>query len=107
MWNKDEAHNLIILLKPLLQEVGWGIGLTGSLLLNKSSTKDLDLILYPINKSKINYNNFRLVLESQGMNLKWNKDKIASFWKRKQSTDTKHVEVWYLRDKRIDIFVLS
>lgn len=106
-WTLEEAFNLISTLKQPLYEAGWAIGLTGSIITNYKSSKDLDIILFPKDCSNINHEKFREVLRKEGLVIKWTRSDIVKFWSRKSSKDTKHVEVWYFGDKRVDIFVLS
>lgn len=52
-WSFDEALEVIRELAPLLAKHGWGVGLTGSVLLKGSSDNDLDLIVYPLDSGKV------------------------------------------------------
>lgn len=47
MWTREQAFWVIELLEPLLANAGAHCALNGSVLYRGSSTKDLDLIVYP------------------------------------------------------------
>jgi len=107
-WTKDEAMEFIGRLLPHLEEAGFTVALTGSLLLGKESKKDLDLIVFPINASNFNNGLAHLAFEKIGMRVKATRGQVARTWESVGSFDTKHVEVWWTEDKRrIDVFYLK
>lgn len=52
MWNLQQAIELIQTTEPIVAREGYHLGLTGSVLFEGESTKDLDLILYVHNTHK-------------------------------------------------------
>jgi hypothetical protein len=108
-WRLQDAVELIEELRPELESVGWTLGLTGSVLFRGESTKDLDLIVYPLNASIENNKELvRDVLIRHRFRLFLTKAELAEKWKTQAgSTDTKHVEVYTGRYRRLDLFFLS
>lgn len=108
MWTFEEALTLIQEISFLLGGNGWGIGLTGGVLLNGESKRDLDLIAFPLDKRKVDHDQLHQLLEHAfGWVLKWDANAVHELWKRKHRHDTKHVEVWMVKDKRVDLFILT
>jgi len=107
-WNLDDALDFMRILVEPLKEKGWGLALGGSVPVKGSSDNDLDLVIFPLDKSNTPpHASFRKVLLDAGLELKWSPWEIQKFWQRQASSDTKHVEVWFLGDRRVDVFVLS
>ncbi len=107
-WTFSEASAFINALRPLLQERGWCIGLTGSVLFNGESEKDLDIIVYPLDASA---DPTLIALdeafnEYPGMRPHRSVEDVTAYWRSKGSSDTKHVEIWTCNGKRVDVFVL-
>lgn len=107
-WELKEAHELIDRILPYLKAAGFYPALTGSVLFQGVSKKDLDIIVYPANSSRYEIRNAFMALEAAGLTQWMDKDRVAQAWVDKGSTDRKHVEVWLTEDKkRVDIFFLS
>lgn len=98
------------MLRPLskvLQKVGWGVGLTGSVLLNGVSAKDLDVIVYPLNSTEVSHTALTQALEAWGWTRQCEAHRTHATWRRMGSGDCKHVEVWRDGVRRIDLFILG
>jgi len=111
VWTMRDAIRLLKDIDPLLREVGWGVGLTGSVLTQGESRNDLDLIVYPLNDGKVDRDKLRETLESWGWKLKHDHLVVHRAWRRLKSTDCKLVEVWLTYEpnkegKRVDLFIL-
>jgi predicted nucleotidyltransferase len=111
VWTMRDAIRLLQDIDPLLRAVGWGVGLTGSVLTKGESTDDLDLIVYPLNDGKVDRDKLRETMESWGWKLKHDVEVVHRAWRRLKSTDCKHVEVWETHvpnetGKRVDLFIL-
>lgn len=113
IWKFEEAQNFIILLNKELRKIGFGIGITGSLLLNLESNNDLDLIIYPLNSSIYDLSEvFNLFNLLELKRLKPRSKTLEKFEKIAQLnntiTDNKHVEAWITKNnKKIDFFFLK
>lgn len=108
MWTLEEALVFIRKFNRSLNEAGWCLGITGSVLLKGKSDKDLDLIAYPMNNGQVNKKGLHQILIDQGLTLKWDSIDIHKFWRGQGSSDRKNVEVWFTSaTKRIDLFILS
>ena len=107
MWNLDRALVVLRQLQNPLKEIGYAIGLTGSVLLEGLSLNDLDVIVYPLNKNNVAPGLVREVLQKAGWELCSDNARVLRVWRKHGSTDTKFVEVWQYDKKRIDVFYLS
>jgi hypothetical protein len=108
VWTLDQGLEFVREIEPLLRKNGWGVGLTGSVLTEGVSHNDLDLIVYPQNSTEVSHNRLRGILQhSFGMELKWDLEKVHQAWRRHDSKDCKHVEVWETKlGRRVDLFIL-
>ncbi len=107
-WTLEEGLELIRQLHPSVQQAGYYLGLTGSVLFKGQSEKDLDIIAYPKSKPDGNPEALRTALREQGLYIWLDSDFIRERWREKGSNDTKHVEAWKTENgKRIDLFILS
>lgn len=107
MWTREEAFWVIERLEPIMAEMGAHVALGGSVLYRGSSTKDLDIIVYPHNADKFN------TWETYPL-----KQKLAEFFKSggtfndctgvSQIRDGKEV-AWLKtpKGKRVDFFFLE
>lgn len=113
-WRLDEALRLVRHLSPILLEAGWGIGLTGSVLLTGKSYNDVDIIVYPQNDGKIDRESLYQALIQGGLDQRFTVGEVHRAWHQQGSSDCKHVEVWSVRDPdvmpkaaRVDVFILQ
>lgn len=91
-----------------MEPIGMGVGLCGSVLKNGTSSKDLDIILFPLSTAKTpSYAKVYDTLTTFGWHQWLNADRIHHYWRSLGSDDMKHVEGW--KDplgRRIDVFFL-
>lgn len=109
-WTTAQAHKFINELRPHLANAGWGLGLTGSVLFDGASSKDLDLIVYPITQEEDCVPNLVPAwgaMKAFGMKQIKLASEVKKSWKARGSNDTKHVEIWNWNGKRVDIFFLA
>lgn len=112
-WSLNDARRLIKKLEKSCAEIGWHVGLHGSVLMRGRSSKDLDLIFYPhtmIRRRQIRYPLEMLheVLEEQGLELIFTHQELLEYHKNngENRTDEKWIEVWKLGERRVDVFVM-
>lgn len=107
-WDLEGGLEFIRQIAPGLLNAGWGIGLTGSVLLRGESNNDLDLIVYPQNDGQVDRDKLHQALSDAGLRQRHDVDVVHRAWRRRQSTDCKHVEVWETPlGNRFDLFVLT
>ena len=106
-WTRDEALTLVAALWPSLKAVGYYVGLTGSVLVKGTSRNDLDLIVYPASTTSQDKNRVVGALMDAGLTRLTGRDGVHRRWRRLGSSDEKHVEVWELDGKKVDVFFLS
>ena len=103
-WTLAEGRKLAKMLERELVPLGWHVGLTGSVLMNGSSFKDIDLLVYP--HSSIDVGRVRVFkrLKSLGWKRRKTVSMMWSYWRKKGSTDRKIVEVYATKDgRRVDL----
>lgn len=106
-WILEDAIALIRSIDVDINDAGFAIGLTGSVLHNGCSEHDLDLIIYPRNSSEVSYSKLTAALIKLGWTIDIERPYVLKSWFSKGSTDDKHVEVWRTPDdKRVDLFLL-
>lgn len=114
-WDRDAAIALCTRFE--LQQRGvpeprrWHVALAGGVLYAGMSNKDLDLVFYPHDGSKLSKMGLRSLYRSL-RELGWVREataaKMAKGWRAKGSTDDKHVEKWRTSDgRRVDVIVPS
>lgn len=108
MWKLSEALDLVAELTVPLKEAGYGVGVCGSVLVKGYSTHDLDLVVFPLNTSKLSVpgTSREDALRRVGMALRHGQAVVQARWRKLGSTDEKHVEVWSYQGKRVDVFFL-
>lgn len=108
-WQPWTRRAALIFLRKLESElVGYHCGMLGSVLHKGSSTKDLDIVIYPRN-SLVNYDVGKVykALNSLGLERLANRYRVAEEWRKNGKADEKWVEVWMYNDRRVDIFFLK
>jgi hypothetical protein len=111
-WEIAETLEFCRKLQLALEPVGFGVGLTGSVLtLEGKSAKDIDVVLYPhclVGPSgETPYPPGLLgVLEAFGLARVRDRSAVTARWRQKGSPDTKWVEEWRYEGKRVDLFFL-
>lgn len=112
IWTLKEAIEVINMLDAEYETSGWRFGLTGGVLRNGSSRKDLDIIAYP-HKSvrEDSYESviaLRELLVSKGWKLRVSGREMRRYWLSKGSYDEKHVECWVgPGGRRVDVFIME
>lgn len=109
IWNISEALVFLKDLHNYVQPFGWCVGAAGSVLYKGWSDKDLDAILFRMGAVE-SVTPFRLKEELAFFDMKCikNEAETKAMWlKDFNSRDTKHVEIWDYKGKRVDLFFLS
>lgn len=106
-WTLEEGLEVVRWFAPILANCGFGIGLTGSVLTKGTSNKDLDIIVYPLCTDKAEKFDAKIALVAGGAECKYGRSTVAEAWRKKGSTDNKHVEIWTYNGRRIDVFFLT
>lgn len=107
MWTLNEGVDLCGRLNRRLVTAGYSVALAGSVLFTGKSTKDLDLVIFPLTSNSLNLDAVRTTLTEFGLRLYVTMEKVHERWRELGSEDTKHVEVWRLGRRRIDLFFLK
>jgi len=105
-WDRDSGLTFILTLSELLKP-RYYLGLTGSVLIKGSSTKDMDLIVYPASSADQDKLWVEQILRGAGLKKLYDKDIVQARWRSLGSQDEKIVEVWEFEGKRVDFFFLS
>jgi hypothetical protein len=101
-WSLAEAITFIKLLYEFIRPLGFGVALTGGVLMKSHSKKDLDLIIYPLKKISSDYNKLLESLPTFGLTFVRLPNNNLGF-----QDDGKNVQIWKYNNKRIDLFFLS
>ncbi len=110
MWTMETALEVVREIEKDLTDTGWHCGLTGSVLYKGASEHDLDLILYPRDKSNEQPRDLvRNALMFQSFYLVRTDKAVQRHWRTIGSNDTKSVEVYFQAKtkRRVDVFFLS
>lgn len=112
LWTLDLALELVRDIEPVLAELGWHVAITGGVLFRGYSMKDLDLIVFPHAKrtpapTDAELLKLRRGLKSAGMTIRNSRRVVQRGERWKASGDTKHVEIWTGKGRRVDVIVLS
>lgn len=111
----DNGLDFVVKLTEHMMKIGYGVGLTGSVLTKGRSKKDIDVILYPYDTSKHQLPiEIAAHLELFGLSRLYDQSTVKARWKKLGSRDGKHVEVWTNQraqqegdvPRRIDFFFL-
>lgn len=106
-WTLELGVNFVRDLNVATELVGFHCALCGSVLHKGESSKDLDLVIFPMSTAKVDLEALQQCLKDQGLKLKFSRAFIASIWERKGRLDQKNVDAWELPDgRRVDIFHL-
>lgn len=102
IWSMSQALIFIRDLENSLNDK-YHVGLTGSVLYDEVSYKDLDIIIMPHSTDEANINNIYYKLNQFGLIQTQSKEVVAA----RHYKDEKHVEVWDYKGKRVDIFFMN
>ncbi len=112
-WALEEALPVVRELQALVEPLGYHMGLMGSVLTKGSSSKDLDLIIYPATTATHTPESIgfvRVALAQAGLQLLVPVEKVQARWTKIRSMylqDEKHCEIWLYKHRRIDLFFLK
>ncbi len=108
LWTLDSALDFVRTISPIVSSAGYGVAIGGSVLIEGSSDKDLDLVIFPLDASEVSYSRLYIEFCKIGLARKCPHHRVAMIWARAGSNDSKRVEVWYTSDdRRVDVFLLS
>lgn len=106
-WTFVQSLEFVRKLEAVLEPLGFHTGLTGSVLQEGRSSNDLDIIVFPHNSGRVNYDPIHQALQDMGLKLLADRIQVARVWIRKGSFDTKHVEAWTTEiGQKVDLFYL-
>jgi hypothetical protein len=105
MWSRRSGYALIQLLERALKP-HYHVALAGSVLMRGESEHDLDLIIFPHKAQHFVLQEIHDGLRNH-MNLIVTRDRLRELWAKRGITDTKHVEVWEFRSKRVDVIIFG
>ena len=105
MWELNQSIIFVRELQQVIKQAGWSVCLHGSVLYAGSSTKDLDLLVFPHCMIDADVNKLFATLESFGMKRTITREQVLDGWRKLGSIDVKWVEVWEYENKRVDLFV--
>lgn len=110
-WHLLDGIKLVNELEPLVRELGLTLAMGGSVLRTGGSTNDLDLIVFPYctppGTTITDWSPLHNLLTSLGWVRLYDKEALQAEWRNRGSNDTKHVEIWKLGMRRIDIIFLQ
>lgn len=104
-WNMTAAVAFLRRLEPVLESVGWHCALGGGVLQKGESAHDLDVVVFPRSSKRVDMTKLRNALRAAGLRQWMNASTLRRRWREKGSDDEKHVEVWMLDKRRVDIIV--
>jgi hypothetical protein len=102
LWTIDQARDFCAKLHLYLIPFGYGVGLTGGVLLYGTSNKDIDVIIYPYKLITCDFDSMYQLLPSFGLSFIGLPNKNLG-----HKDDGKHVEIWSFNGKRVDLFFLT
>ncbi len=111
-WTLEEALEFIRVIEPIFADVGWHVGLTGSVLYKGVSDHDLDVIVFPHSTAIASKDALLEALKRAEMRPQFSREAVLNHWRTKGSNDDKWVEVWIVkaerwRGRRVDLFFLQ
>jgi hypothetical protein len=105
-WTREQAdaliHTLAVMLSPR-----YHLALAGSVLLWGKSDNDLDLVVYPASTLDRDLGFVEETLRRAGLRRSVGRLGVKAKWRREGSFDDKHVEVWQIDGKKVDLFFLA
>lgn len=105
-WNLKDGVKLVRLLHRALAP-HYDVGLCGGVLYTGSSTKDLDVIVYPTQSVRFDRDELGRLLLGFGLTRTRTVIELHAGWREYGSRDEKWVEEWDFRGRRVDVFMLS
>jgi len=105
LWTLDRALTLARMLERLAAASGWHVALAGGVLIRGMSSHDLDLVFYPRSTATVDLDALRLVLVGAGLTQIHTREQVQADWRKRGSSDEKHVEVWQFDGRRVDVII--
>lgn len=110
VWTLEEAVPLLKELREVTTKVGFAVALAGSILYRGTSTKDLDIVVFPLRvedpQAELDLTALKEALEEFGLCPVLSREAVTQGWRKQGSLDTKHVEVWQYQGRRVDLLFL-
>jgi hypothetical protein len=104
VWTLVDALEFVRSLEIEVVRTGYHVGLRGSVIMRGRSENDLDVIIYPHDSTKCDYDYLVTALHAAGLRRIADVNHVHAHWRRKGSTDEKHVEIWsYGEHLKVDI----
>lgn len=103
-WTRIEALILIAVIEAYVIS-DWGVALTGSLLTHETG-KDLDLVFYPMT-TDVTVREPESYLKDLGITIVKRVEEVHEAWRTAENLDAKHVEIYKMQNRRIDVFTFS
>ena len=107
-WTLGSAVDFCRFIQPLIREGGYHCGLTGSSLIHGESTKDVDILIYPHDKSVTSFIGATMILEGhcgiQGLRkclAGKSEEELAKY------PDDKDIWIGDYKGKRVDFFFVQ
>lgn len=107
MWTLRTALAFVRELEAAGAPRGWHFALAGGVMKTGRSSHDLDVIAFPHTVCESRYPILVDTLKVHGCERVRTATQLRHHTRSKGSKDTKHVEVWMLGDKRVDVIVPS
>ena len=104
LWTLEQGLRFVRLLEQALAP-HYHVALLGSVLQKGESAKDIDIMIVPHTTERNNIWEIWSLLNGFGLHFKIGCDVVHDAWRKAGSADTKHVEVWTYRGKRVDVFI--
>lgn len=107
-WTFVQSLEFVRHLEKVLEPLGFHTALGGSVLQEGKSSNDLDVIVFPHNNGRVNFDPIHQALRDEmGLVLLADRIQVARIWVRRGSFDTKHVEAWKTeKGQKVDLFFL-
>jgi hypothetical protein len=106
-WTLAEATVFVRNLSERVRPAGYDIALAGSVLKKGRSMNDLDVIIFPLSTAKEDPIALLAALQDWGMIRRHDTAFVHKAWRKQGSQDTKQVEIWEYKDKRVDLFFMK
>jgi hypothetical protein len=107
LWTLAKATVFVRDLSERVRPVGYDIALAGSVLKKGHSRHDLDVIIFPLSTAKEDPIALLAALQDWGMIRRFDTSTVHKAWRKRGRQDTKQVEVWEYKDKRVDLFFMK
>ena len=112
MWTLVSARGIIAVMETHLAPRGFHVALAGGVLARGHSKHDLDVVVFPHCKRPMSTARsrewaIRQSLRAAGLVRRRTWCQMHAYWRKHGSWDTKHVEVWVLGARRVDVIMLA